>query len=83
MKDKIAVLKEYLPSQLVDLKPIYSILSKGVHQLSEKECLLYFRPIKRAIVLILEQKIEMDSKRQSDKMVKKDIEYIRLLVGQK
>lgn len=83
MKDKIDLLKDYLPSQLLEMKPVYSILSKGIHQLSEQECLTYFEPLKLSIVLILDQKIEMDLKRQRDEKVKQEIQNIHTKLGKK
>lgn len=38
-KGKVALAKHHLPPVLVDNSRIYSILSKGIHSLSEKECL--------------------------------------------
>jgi len=81
MEDKVEVLKSYLPSQLVEMKSIYSILSKGLHELSEEECLAYFEPLKLSIELILDQKIEMDLKKQRDQKVKDEIQNIHKKLG--
>ena len=53
--DKIELLKADLPEAVVKYKNIYSIISKGIHELSEQECLKYFPIVKDAIVAILEQ----------------------------
>jgi len=68
MDEKVDFLKDFLPSQLVEMKSIYGILSKGVHELSEKECLTYFPALKLSIILILDQKIkeEIEKKKSSD-----------------
>jgi predicted RNA-binding Zn-ribbon protein involved in translation (DUF1610 family) len=63
MKKRITLLSKYLPSFLVDNAGIYSILSKGVHELSEEECLNYFPAMKTGIELILDEKVEADSKK--------------------
>jgi hypothetical protein len=63
MKERIALLSNYLPGFLVENAGIYSILSKGVHELSEEECLSYFPVIKTGIELILDEKLEADLKR--------------------
>lgn len=76
MEDKVDVLKKYLPSQLVAMKSIYSILSKGIHELDEQMCLKYFPALKLSIELILEQKIEEEIKQKRDQDVKKQIENI-------
>lgn len=83
MEEKINLLKKYLPSQLVELKTIYGILSKGVHSLAESECLRYFSPLKLSIELILDQKIEVDLKKQRDDKVKKEILKINSSLGNK
>jgi len=76
MEEKIKTLKAFLPSQLVEMKSIYKILSKGVHKLSEQECLTYFPALKLSIELILEQKIEEEVKRKRDEEVKKQLAII-------
>jgi hypothetical protein len=57
MQDRILALKPYLPSLLVENRKIYSILSKGIHELDEKECLAYFNLMKEGIEIILEEKL--------------------------
>jgi hypothetical protein len=57
MNEKIEILKTELPDFLVEHKEIYGILSKGVHELQEQECLLHFNPIKTGIEMILDDKI--------------------------
>ncbi len=76
MEDKVELLKEYLPSQLVEMKRVYAILSKGVHELSEEDCRRYFSPLKLSIELILEQKIETEAKALRNKEVKKQLQKI-------
>jgi hypothetical protein len=76
MDEKVESLKDYLPSQLVGMKRIYSILSDGVHNLSEDECLALFPALKLSIELILEQKIEADAKSQRDALALKQIQEI-------
>lgn len=85
MEEKVEILKDFLPSQLVEMKSIYKILSRGVHELSEEECLKYFTPLKLSIELILDQKIENAKKRERDAIVKKQLQDInqRLAGGSK
>ncbi|MHB8651629.1 MAG: hypothetical protein ACYC8S_00625 [Minisyncoccota bacterium] len=73
MDEKVDCLKGYLPSQLVEMKGIYGILSKGVHELSEEECLAYFPALKLSIILILDQRIEEDVKSKRDADTKKAV----------
>jgi hypothetical protein len=76
MVDKVELLKDCLPSQLLEMKNVYKVLSKGVHELSEQECLKYFPALKLSIDLILEQKIEIEAKKKRDEEVKKQLEDI-------
>lgn len=76
MEDKVEALKAFLPSQLLEMKSIYGILSKGVHELTEEECLRYFAPLKLSIELILDQKLEQAKKSERDAAVKKQLQDI-------
>tara|TARA_R100001244_G_scaffold18234_2_gene19193 strand:+ start:2072 stop:2890 length:819 start_codon:yes stop_codon:yes gene_type:complete len=58
MKEKIELLSSELPDFLVNNKSMYSILSKGIHELSENECLAAFPVIKLGIEIILDDKLE-------------------------
>lgn len=53
MEDKIDLLKGHLPEFLVANKKIYSILSLGIHELGEADCLTYFDVVKHSIIMIL------------------------------
>jgi hypothetical protein len=57
MDEKIFALKERLPGFLVENRGIYSILSRGVHDLSEQDCLDFFEPVRAGIELILDEKL--------------------------
>lgn len=62
MDKKIKILEDKLPKFLVDNRALYSILSKGLHELSEEECLKYFDTIRIGIEQILDEKIEQQEK---------------------
>ncbi|MHB8067090.1 MAG: short-chain dehydrogenase [Desulfobaccales bacterium] len=64
MDEKIILLKNHLPPFLVENRAIYAILSKGVHELSEQECLSAFPIVKLGIEMILDEKIR-EQKRQA------------------
>lgn len=51
--DRIKMLKGYVPDILIQNTMIYGILSKGIHELSEEECLNYFPVVKECIFQIL------------------------------
>lgn len=57
MQDRVKLLKNHLPSFLVEHHRIYAVLSNGVHELSESQCLDFFPVLKMSIELILDQKI--------------------------
>jgi hypothetical protein len=58
MVEKIQLLQGHLPSRLVRSANMYSVLSKGIHELSEEECKEQFPLIRQAIHLILSQRHE-------------------------
>jgi hypothetical protein len=58
MADKISTLESYLPNFLTANKGMYSILSKGIHELGEEECLEMFPIMKLSIELILDEKLQ-------------------------
>jgi len=57
MDEKIKMVKNYLPEFLVENRSLYAILSKGIHDLSEDECLQYFETVKIGIEQVLDEKI--------------------------
>ena len=72
-KDKIDKFMDEIPSFLTRNKNIYSILSKGIHELEENECLKIFPIILSSIELILNEEIE-----KKEKLIKEE-EISRLL----
>lgn len=68
MDEKINLLKDRLPPILVEHRSIYGIMSKGIHELGEQECLTLFPDVKLGIELILDEKLyqlEIQSKRKA------------------
>ncbi|WP_051925373.1 hypothetical protein [Brevibacillus borstelensis] len=74
--EKIVMLKEQLPKFLVDNKGMYSILSKGVHELSEAECNEFFPAMQLGIELILDERIEKMEREEKLKTASKDVAAI-------
>lgn len=70
MDQKIKLLKDYLPSILVENRKLYAILSKGIHELTEQECLDLFPKVQLAIELILDEKIHQKEKQMKISSVK-------------
>lgn len=77
MDEKIVLLRDYLPIFLVENSSIYSILSKGIHSLTEDECLEFFEPMKLGIELILDEKIEQEEKANKISHTRKSLELIK------
>lgn len=69
MNERIQMLSDYLPDFLVENHNIYSILSKGVHELSEEECKKYFTILKESIEIILDEKLEAYRKAKHKKAI--------------
>jgi len=57
LREKISLLKDHLPPFLVQNTTLYSVLSKGLHELSEQECIDHFNLVKLGIEIILDQKL--------------------------
>jgi hypothetical protein len=52
------MLKHHLPTFLVENRSLYSIMSVGVHTLSEAKCLAAFPVVRVGIELILDEDLE-------------------------
>jgi hypothetical protein len=62
MNERISLLKSHLPEFLVRNAKLYSILSLGVHELNEQDCLDFFPVLRQSTIWILEQ----DKKKQEE-----------------
>ncbi len=62
MEDRIEMLRDHLPPFLVENRMIYGILSAGVHELTEQQCLAHFDALRTGIEIILDQKVEAKRK---------------------
>lgn len=77
MDDRIKMLKHLLPEILVSNASIYSILSKGIHMLTDEECLEYYTTIKMGIELILDEKIKHEQEQSAKKQLSSEIGRIQ------
>lgn len=66
--EKIAVLKNHLPTVLVKNKNVYGIVSKGIHELSEDECINMFPFIRTGIELILDDLLSEKERVEKEKL---------------
>ena len=71
------MLKDVLPTFLVNNVSIYSILSKGIHELEEDECLVCFPIIKTGIELILDEKLVESQQKAKVQLAKKELSKLR------
>jgi hypothetical protein len=67
IQEKIRLLRGYLPEMLVQNSGMYSILSKGIHSLSEDECLEYFTTVRLGIEMILDEEYGKTRTREESK----------------
>jgi hypothetical protein len=74
--ERIDLLKEYLPVFMLENKQLYAILSKGVHELTEDECLASYSIIKGTIEIILEEILEKKEKEKREEKLRKEISNI-------
>lgn len=77
VSEKIELLKNYLPDFLVENKGLYGIMSKGIHELSEKECLDYFDTVRLGIENILDEKLERQQRDKKKKEAADKIEELK------
>ena len=82
MDEKIKLLEKYLPLFLVENRNLYSILSKGIHELDESECLKYFDTVRIGIEQILDEKIIQQEKERKAQEAKEAIQATSQEVNQ-
>ncbi len=78
MDGKIALLSAHLPAFLVENKGIYSILSKGIHELDESTCLDHFDTLRVGIEIILDEKLDELRKREKIESAKKKLMQVKV-----
>ncbi len=77
IEDIIKDLSSDLPNFLVENKRIYKILSKGIHELNETECMDMFDVLKASIEEILDEIIEKEKKNKTRKILGDKIAKIK------
>lgn len=76
MDEKIDLLKDFLPHFLIQNKSIYSILSLGIHELDEKNCLAHFDILKDGIEIIMDEKLDEIRKNEKAKLANRNINVL-------
>lgn len=74
--EKITMLSAYLPEALTSNPTLYGILSKGIHELTEAECLSYFPVVKECLYMILDQWEEMRKKEEKQRSISASLSKI-------
>ncbi len=72
-KQKVNLAKSKLPLVLTENTNLYSILSKGIHSLSEEECIKFFPPLFTAIELILDDRLDELHREEKKNKLKSDL----------
>ena len=70
------MLKDYLPTILNSNPIFYSIVSKGIHELSEEQCIEYFPVMKQCILMILKQWEEKRKQLEIEAKISKSLSKI-------
>jgi hypothetical protein len=81
MAECIQLLAGHLPEFLVENRSMYKILSKGIHELTENECLSAFPALKMGIELILDEKLAAAAKQQKLDQAKKALHVLSSKAG--
>jgi len=76
MDEKIQLLRHFLPEFLVENRKIYAILSKGIHELDDQECLEYFDTIRLSIEYILQERASSLEQKQMRARLQKEISHL-------
>lgn len=67
INEKIKMLAEYLPPTLVNSPVFYGIISKGIHELSEEDCIEFFPVMQSFIMMILRQWEQVRKDKEEEK----------------
>ena len=78
--EKIELLKDFLPEFMAQNKTIYGILSKGIHELTEEECLAFFDTLRVSSEMILDEKVSKNKKEKKCKEITKALGKIHSLL---
>lgn len=79
--EKIGMLHHQLPKFLVENAKLYGILSKGIHELSEDQCLGYFTIVRSGIELILDETLREKERQSKEAEIAKSISDLNSRLG--
>lgn len=78
--ERIKLLKDYLPEMLVNAPVFYSIVSKGIHELSEEDCTAFFPVLQESIFMILRQWEQMRQEKEAQKRLTMSMSKIASII---
>lgn len=67
MNQRIAALKDDLPDRLVQHSAVFRVLSAGIHELTDEQCLTLFPVVKAIVFQMLEQEEHLRRKAKAEK----------------
>lgn len=73
MDNKLKMLSNHLPEEVLENKPLYGVLSAGIHELSEEDCLRYFSVVRQVIELILDEQEHIRLKEEKKKKARNEL----------
>lgn len=73
MDRKVKALSAHLPAEVVETADIYSVLSAGIHALTEKQCLALFPVMRASIEYILDGHLAMKRREEHQRDLKRAI----------
>lgn len=82
VSERIKLLKAYLPDMINSNPAIYGIVSKGIHELSEDDCIKYFPVLQVAIFMILRQWAQKRKEQDAIKKLEASISSIATELSQ-
>lgn len=74
--ERIKMLANYLPKTLVESTVFYGIVSKGIHELSEEECIMYFPVLRDFMFMILRQWEQIRKDEEAEQQIKASLSKI-------
>ncbi len=74
--ERIKMLSEYLPKSLSNNPVFYGIVSKGIHELSEEECIEYFPVLRSFIMMVFKQWERMREDEEEEKSLSSSLNKI-------
>lgn len=77
--ERVAMLRDRLPPFLVETKQLYGVLSKGIHELGEEECLQFFPAVRSVIELILDQRLEEKTRQSKMQQAKNTLSNLGII----